>query len=115
MSVITNITPKLVNAKNRLCFCFILSPLNFLTMLWFSAPAIKLLIPKIINPLIAPYNILLSKLVFNGSVTKISIPSIMLRIVIIVRENFVFGSVVIYFDKPATLLILDIGLNTAPY
>ena len=76
---------------------------------WSRAPLMIELIPKTAKPNIPP-EMKSSKIPWLGvkSIKKYALPIKKLSIPIPIIVYFVFGRVLIYFDNPATLLILDI-------
>ena len=109
----TIITPRIViesTDKNIECFIFKFIPWTTLIVCWLRAPLIIEGIPYTIKPKIPPKIISsINPTAVEESIRLYKPPIRKLIINIPQIENLVFGKVVIYLDKPATLLILDIN------
>ena len=95
--------------RNIECLIFRFIPWSTLITCWFKAPLIIEAIPKTVRPNSPPIKKSLMIPAFGvKSIKYIMLPIKKLKTNIPIIENLVFGRVVIYFDSPATLLMLDI-------
>ena len=102
-----------INAKNIECFIFMLIPLSESTHFWSVEPVMIAGNPKTTKPNAPPYRKFSNPLPMLTGCTKNRIePMMKLMMIISNNELFASGKVLIHFDNPATLLILDINNQT---